>query len=150
MVVVADPGIDGGGDVERMSGEPLEQASPVFHLFDHCGVEPDPCVEQEVAVVYRTQTHPTDSRRIDGVQQRAGCLHRIVGQAECPGEHVGGTAGQRGQRGLGPDQPVGRFVEGAITAQHGDHVDAVVGRTLGQAGGVASTGGGGHLQAVVG
>jgi hypothetical protein len=49
------------------------------------------------------------------------------GQPDGAGEHVGGAAGQRGERGVGAGEPVGRLVEGAVAAEHHDHVDAVGG-----------------------
>ena len=150
VVVVADPRVDGGGDEQRMAGEPLQQATAALHLLDHRGVEADAGVEQEVPVANGAQADPTDRGGLDGVQQGAGGLDGVVGQAHGAGEDVGRPAGQCRQGRVGPGQAVGGLVQGAVAAQDHDHVHAVVGGALGQPGGVAPAGGGRHLEAVVG
>ena len=52
--------------------------------------------------------------------------------------------GSGGQGGVGAGEAVGRLVQGAVAAEHDDDVDAVGGRALGQAGGVAAAVGLGH------
>ena len=46
--------------------------------------------------------------------------------------------GSGAERGRGAGQPVGGLVQRAVAAEADDHVDAVVGRALRQAGGVAA------------
>ena len=150
MVVVADPGVDGGGDEQWMPGEPLEQATAALHLLDHGGVEADAGVEQEVPVVDGSKADPTDGSGLDGVQQGTRGFDGVIRQADGAGEDVGRPAGQCRQGRIGPRQAVGGLVQRAVAAQDHDHVHAVVGGALGQPGGVAPAGGSRHLQAMVG
>ena len=82
-------------------------------------------------------------------EQVTGRFDGVVGQPDRAGEHVRRAARQRRQRRLGAGEAVGDLVERAVAAEADDHVDAVVGRPLGQAGGVAPTVGLDHRDLVV-
>ena len=87
---------------------------------------------------------------VEGGQQLAGGLQRVAGDPDGAGEDVGGAAGQRGEGGGRPGQAVGRLVERAVAAHGHDHVDAVVGRAVGEALGVPPPARLGHGQIVIG
>ena len=62
-----------------------------------------------------------DPRRSD-VDQLAGGVVGVVGDAERAREHVRRAAGQRRQRGRGPGEPAGGLVERAVAGEHGHDV----------------------------
>ena len=61
-----------------------------------------------------------------------------VRHSERAGEHVGRPTGERCQRRVGADEPVGRLVERAVARRDDHHVDAVAGGGPGETSRVAA------------
>ncbi|CAK7281072.1 hypothetical protein SGPA1_11865 [Streptomyces misionensis JCM 4497] len=131
---------------------------------DDTRVEAQPRVEGEPAARHalvlgagrsrgQAEAHHPLPALAQGVQQGAGGLHGIVGQAERAGEDIGGAAGHDGESGqpvgvgAGVQQPVDHLVDGAVAAERHDHVDVVALRGLpAQVPGVPPVLGGHRLQ----
>ena len=80
--------------------------------------------------------------------EQVGRRDRVVGHAERAGEHVGRTAGEHAERGVGAGDPGGDLVERAVAAVPDHHVDAASGGVVGEACGVAAPVGLDHLDVV--
>jgi hypothetical protein len=146
---VPEPGGEAGVDEQRVAGVALERRPPL-DLAHHLGVEPDADVEQEVPAVRRAEPDRLDGAPGQPGQQVTGRLDRVVREPHRPREHVGRPSRQHGERGVGAGEAVGRLVQRAVAAEDRDHLDADVGRALGEAGGVAPAAGLGEGHVVVG
>ncbi len=85
----------------------------------------------------------------DRLQHRAHRLHGIVRQPERAGEDVGAATGDHDQRGPCPvavQHAVDGLVDGAVAAEDGDHVEALLARAAREHGGVPSVPGLLHRQ----
>ena len=119
-------------------------------MLHHRGVEADAAMEQEVPPIDGAEPYPGDGVPVEGVEEHARGLDRVVGQADDAGEHVGAAPRQRRQGSAGAGQAVGGLVECAVPAQHDHQVDAVGGGRPGQPGGVAAPDGLGQGHLMVG
>ena len=77
-------------------------------------------------------------------------VDRVGREAERARVHVGGAAGQRRERGVGVQEPVGGFVERAVAGEHDHDVEAVVRGGVGEAGRVTAARGLRDLDVVLG
>jgi hypothetical protein len=118
-------------------GPPLE-LGPALDLLDDGGVEAEPDVEQEEAAVHAAEPDVLDVPGGQPVEQRAGRLDGVVGQADRAGEHVRRAPGQGRQGRARAGQAVGGLVQRAVPAEHDDDLDALVGGPPGEAGGVVA------------
>ena len=148
VVVGAQPRVERGDDEQWVRGVPLERRPALDRLHDR-GVEADPAVEQEVAVADAAQPDALERASLERVEQGAGRLDRVVGDAERAGVDVGGAAGEGRDRGVGADQAVGRLVERAVAGEHHHDVDALGRGAAREACRVAAAGRLGHLEVVI-
>jgi hypothetical protein len=132
-----------------MAGVALQLVAPL-DLGHHGSVEAEPGVEQEAPPVDAADADPPIGVAMERGEQLAGGLQRIPGDPDGPGEHVGRAARERRQGGGRARQAVGRLIQRPVAAHGHHHVDAVVGRAVGQPFGVAAPGRLGHGELVVG
>jgi hypothetical protein len=116
--------------------EPPLQRRPSFHRIDHRSVVPDARVEAEEPSVHAPESDRSEIGGVDPAGEQVGGAHRIVRHAEGAGEHVGGTARQDPERGVGAGDPGGDLVQRAVTAVADDHVDAPARRIVSEPCGV--------------
>jgi len=150
VVVVAEPGVEGGGYKQWVPGEALEKPAASFYLFNDGGVESDTGVKEEVAVVDVAEADAFGGSGVDCVEEGAGGFNGVVGQADGAGKYVGGSSGECGECGFASGEAVGCFVEGAVATEDYHHVKAIVGGALCQPGGVPTPAGGGYFESVIG
>lgn len=132
-----------------MTGVALESRPPL-HLGHRRRVEAHTHMEEEVAAVYRAQPDALDAPGVEGVEEVAGGLDGVVGQADGAGEHIGGPPGKRRQGTGGAGESVGGLIEGAIATEYDHHIGARRRRPLGEAGGMAAPTGLGEGDGVIG
>ena len=123
--LVAEEGFEGRRDVERVREVPLELAV-ALDPADHGRVEPDAAVEEERAPVGATDADALRRAPRQRTQELAGRVDRVGREAERARVDVGRAAGQRRERGVGVQEPVGGFVERAVAGEYHDDVEAVV------------------------
>ena len=76
--------------------------------------------------------------RAERPQQLVGRVDRVGREAERPRVDVGRAAGERRERGVGVQEPVGGFVQRAVAGEHDDDVEPVVRGRAREAGRVAA------------
>ena len=94
-----DPGVDRGVHEQWMAGPPFPGTS-AFDLFDHCGIEADTAVEEEVAPLDRSETDAIDVVGIKSFEEHGDGVDAVVREAEDSGEDVGGAPGEGGEGGV--------------------------------------------------
>ncbi len=122
-----------------MTGPALPRTA-ALHVLHHRSVEAHPTVKQEVPASGDPEPDPAHSGAVEGVEQPAGRVDRVVGHADDAGEHVGAPAGERGQCRISARQAVGGLIQRAIAAKHYHKVGAVGGCGARQEHGVAPPG----------
>ncbi len=137
-VVAVHPCRHARPDEQRMTQPALHRAAPL-DLLDHRSIEADPGVETEVPAVHLAEADRAEVSGVDAVGQFVDGGHRVVGHAECAGEHVGGTAGQHAECGVGAGNTRGDLVQGAVAAETDHHVDTTSRSIVGESRGVAPT-----------
>ena len=93
---------------------PSLDRSPSFDFSDHGGIEADADMKQKMPVVRDAQPNPSDRVEGQGIKKDTGGFDRIVWKPQCSSEHVGGSAGEGSECGVGPGEPVCRLVQGAV------------------------------------
>lgn len=119
---------------------PFERSLP-FDLGDDGGIETDADMKQEMTVVHDAQSDPPDRVEGERVEKGSGGFDGIVGKSQRPGEHVGRSAGERSEGGIGSSQSICCFVLGSVSAENSDDVETVGSALVGEFGGVAPVGG---------
>ena len=120
---------------------------------DHL-LEPDTGAEQEGPFtvgprVDHADADPADRMHLERVDERLRGIAGAARVAQRLGVHVGGPARERSQRGARVQQPGRGFVERAVTGEHRDHIEVVVGGGACEQGRVTAPRGLGDLDLVV-
>jgi hypothetical protein len=95
--------------------------------LDHRGVEPRAGREREPAIVHAREVDGPRLPRIGEAQQVLGGVDDVGRDAEHAAVHVRRPAGEDREDGRGAGEPVGGLVDGAVAAERGHYVVALVG-----------------------
>ncbi len=95
-------------------------------MLDDARVEADAGVEREVPAVDDADVDFAHAPVVGHREQVLGRVDELAGDSEHLREDVRRAAGQRAERGVGAEQAVGGFVDGAVAAEGDDDVIALV------------------------